>query len=134
MRLHAHTYTHNHTHLYCTTRTHFYRTVSILGMTHKCAHLHSKDTPTSNHTEEDPRNEATHTHKGWDDTDTKYSIPSILAYVVMVLICASSIDMLLYMRVLHCACVKSTFPHAMPSQIASIKHVLNMLLFLNQNL
>ena len=51
MRLHAHTYTHNHTHLYCTTRTHFYRTVSILGMTHKRAHLHSKDTPTSNHTE-----------------------------------------------------------------------------------
>ena len=63
MRLHAHTYTHNHTHLYCTTRTHFYRTVSILGMTHTRAHLHSKDTPTSNHTERIPGMSLyTHTH------------------------------------------------------------------------
>jgi len=52
----------------------------------------------------------------------------------MVLICVSSIDALLYMCALHCACVKSTFPHTMPSQIAPIKHVLNMFLFLNQNL
>ena len=53
----------------------------------------------------------------------------------MVSICASIIDVFRYMRVPHCACVKSTFPHAMPSQIASIKHVLRHVnMFLNQNL
>ena len=55
-------------------------------------------------------------------------------WYVQAVLCASSIDVFLYMCALYCACIKSTFPHTMPSQIASIKHVLNMFLFLNQNL
>jgi len=48
----------------------------------------------------------------FDTVDTiLFSIPSILAYAVMVSIRASSIDVFRYMRAPHCACVKSMFPH-----------------------
>ena len=68
----------------------------------------------------------------------------------MVSIRTSSIDVFRYMRAPHCACVKSTFPHAQEKisdaicggdwiflSDSSIKHVprhVNMLLLLNQNL
>ena len=81
---------------------------------------------------------------GWAHTDTKYLILSILAYAMMVLIRASSIDAFWYMCVPHCTCIKSTFPHAQEKSVMSsggdsgeagcsfIRQHVNM--FLNQNL
>ena len=81
---------------------------------------------------------------GWAHTDTKYLILSILAYAMMVLIRASSIDVFWYMCVPYCTCIKSTFPHAQEKSVMSsggdsgeagcsfIRQHVNM--FLNQNL
>jgi len=41
----------------------------------------------------------------------------ILAYAVMVSICASSIDVFQYMCTLHCTCIKSTFPHTQEKSV-----------------